>query len=84
MTTWSGVWVFHEVQDGSFDEMPVSINYLQDKFGMASEWANDIDMSELRELADHLWMVEEIPMDRIQALCDELSLSTVIGSTARG
>lgn len=38
---------------------------------MASEWANDIDMSELRELCDHLWLVEEIPMDRIQALCDE-------------
>ena len=36
-----------------------------------SEWASDIDMSELRELADHLWLVEEIPMDRIQALCDE-------------
>ena len=38
---------------------------------MASEWANDIDMRELRELCDHLWLVEEIPMDRIQALCDE-------------
>jgi hypothetical protein len=38
---------------------------------MASEWTNEIDMHELRELADHLWLVEEIPMDRIQALCDE-------------
>ena len=38
---------------------------------MASEWAHDIDMSELRELADYLWLVEEIPMNRIQALCDE-------------
>ena len=38
---------------------------------MAREWANDIDMHELRELADHLWSVEEVPMDRIQALCDE-------------
>jgi len=36
-----------------------------------SEWAHDIDMSELRELADHLWLVEEIPMARIQSLCDE-------------
>ena len=36
-----------------------------------SEWASDIDMSELRELADHLWLVEEIPMSRIQELCDE-------------
>ena len=38
---------------------------------MASEWAHDIDMSELRELADHLWLVEEIPMNRIQDLCSE-------------
>ena len=36
-----------------------------------SEWASDIDMSELRELTDHLWLVEEIPMARIQELCDE-------------
>ena len=36
-----------------------------------SNWAHDIDMSELRELTEHLWLVEEIPMDRIQALCDE-------------
>ena len=36
-----------------------------------SEWASDIDMSELRELADHLWLVEEIPMARIQELCNE-------------
>jgi hypothetical protein len=36
-----------------------------------SEWAQDIDMSELRELADHLWSVEEIPMSRIQELCNE-------------
>jgi hypothetical protein len=27
------VWIFHEVQDGSFDEMPVSINYLREKYG---------------------------------------------------
>jgi hypothetical protein len=32
-TTWSGVWIFHEVQDGSFDEMPVSLSYLRDKYG---------------------------------------------------
>lgn len=36
-----------------------------------SEWANDLDMLDLRELADHLWTVEEIPMARIQELCDE-------------
>ena len=36
-----------------------------------SEWAADLDMLDLRELADHLWLVEEIPMARIQELCDE-------------
>jgi len=35
------------------------------------EWANDIDMSELRQLADDLWLIEEIPMDRITELCNE-------------
>ena len=35
-TTWSGVWIFHEVQDGSFDEMPVSLSFLRDKYGLAS------------------------------------------------
>ena len=38
---------------------------------MASEWAADLDMLDLRELADHLWLVEEIPVARIQELCDE-------------
>ena len=36
-----------------------------------SEWAADLDMLDLRELADHLWLVEEIPMARIQELCDD-------------
>ena len=31
-STWAGVWVLHEVQDGSFDEMPVSINWLRSKY----------------------------------------------------
>jgi hypothetical protein len=31
--SWSGVWIFHEVNDGAFDEMPVSINYLKQKYG---------------------------------------------------
>ena len=35
------------------------------------EWAADLDMLDLRELADHLWLVEEIPVARIQELCDE-------------
>ena len=35
------------------------------------EWAADLDMLDLRELADHLWLVEEIPVARIQELCDD-------------
>ena len=31
--SWSGVWVFNEVNNGSFDEMPVSINYLRKQYG---------------------------------------------------
>ena len=31
-TTWAGVWVLNEVDDGSFDEMPVSLNYLRSKY----------------------------------------------------
>ena len=30
---WRGIWVLHEVVDGSFDEMPVSISYLRRKYG---------------------------------------------------
>lgn len=30
---WRGVWVLHEVSDGSFDEMPVSLSYLRRKYG---------------------------------------------------
>jgi hypothetical protein len=31
--SWSGVWVFNEVTSGSFDEMPISLNYLRKKYG---------------------------------------------------
>lgn len=31
--TWRGIWMLHEVDDGSFDEMPVSLNYLKRKYG---------------------------------------------------
>ena len=34
--SWSGLWVFHEVEDGQFDEMPVSIHYLKHKYGAGS------------------------------------------------
>ena len=30
---WRGLWVLHEVNDGSFDEMPVSMGYLKRKYG---------------------------------------------------
>jgi len=36
-----------------------------------SEWAADLDMLDLRELTDHLQLVEEIPVARIVELCDE-------------
>ena len=31
--SWAGVWVLNEVNDGAFDEMPVSINYLRKRYG---------------------------------------------------
>lgn len=31
--SWSGVWMFNEVKDGAFDEMPVSLDYLRRKYG---------------------------------------------------
>jgi hypothetical protein len=30
---WRGIWMLHEVNDGSFDEMPISLNYLRRKYG---------------------------------------------------
>lgn len=29
---WRGIWMLHEVDDGQFDEMPVSIRFLQEKY----------------------------------------------------
>jgi len=31
--SWSGIWMLNEVKDGGCDEMPVSINYLREKYG---------------------------------------------------
>jgi len=31
--SWRGIWMLHEVHDGAFDEMPVSLNYLRKKYG---------------------------------------------------
>lgn len=30
--SWSGVWMLHDVKEGSFDEMPVSMDYLRKRF----------------------------------------------------
>jgi len=32
--SWSGIWMLNEVNDGSFDEMPISINYLRKKYAI--------------------------------------------------
>lgn len=29
---WRGIWMLHEVNDGQFDEMPISLNYLRKKY----------------------------------------------------
>jgi hypothetical protein len=31
--SWSGIWMLNEVDNGSFDEMPVSITYLRKQYG---------------------------------------------------
>ena len=31
--SWSGVWMLNEVNNGSFDEMPISLNYLRKQYG---------------------------------------------------
>ena len=31
--SWRGIWMLHEVVDGGFDELPISINYLAKKYG---------------------------------------------------
>lgn len=33
-TSWRGLWILHDVQDGSFDEMPVSMKYLKEKYSV--------------------------------------------------
>jgi hypothetical protein len=32
-THWRGMWMMHEVRDGQFDEMALSIAYLKRRFG---------------------------------------------------
>lgn len=33
-TSWRGLWILHDVQEGSFDEMPVSMKYLKEKYSV--------------------------------------------------
>jgi len=35
--SWRGIWVFNEVDNGSFDELPISMSYLRKKFGESTE-----------------------------------------------
>jgi hypothetical protein len=32
-SSWKGIWMLNEVENGSFDELPVSLNYLKNKYG---------------------------------------------------
>ena len=32
-SSWKGIWLLNEVENGSFDELPVSIDYLKNKYG---------------------------------------------------
>jgi len=32
-SSWKGIWMLNEVNSGSFDELPVSLNYLKNKYG---------------------------------------------------
>jgi len=34
---WRGIYVLHEVSEGAFDEMPVSMNYLRGRYGRGGE-----------------------------------------------
>lgn len=31
--SWAGIWMLNEINDGAFDEMPVSLSYLKEKYG---------------------------------------------------
>lgn len=35
--SWRGIWMLHEVCDGEFDEMAVSINYLEERYGTVNK-----------------------------------------------
>ena len=34
--SWSGIWMLNEVNDGSFDEMPISLNFLKMKYATSA------------------------------------------------
>lgn len=33
---WRGVWLLNDIKDGSFDELPISIDYLKERYGFKS------------------------------------------------
>lgn len=38
--SWAGVWMLNDVQDGSFDEMPVSLKYLKETYEQTNNTGN--------------------------------------------
>ena len=35
--SWAGIWMLHDVDDGSFDEMPVSLEFLRKRYAVCEE-----------------------------------------------
>ena len=33
-SSWRGIWMLNEVNNGSFDELPISMKYLENKYGV--------------------------------------------------
>jgi len=46
--SWAGLWMLNEVDDGSFDELPVSINYLRSKYGEGQHQSQSLQTREYR------------------------------------
>ena len=46
--SWAGLWMLNEVNDGSFDELPVSINYLRSKYGEGQHKSESLQEREYR------------------------------------
>jgi len=46
--SWAGLWMLNEVDNGSFDELPVSINYLRSKYGEGQHQSESLQEREYR------------------------------------